>query len=74
MLKRALEQPELFAEFAGILLGDGSLSRYECKSRQGIKIQSRLKVTLDSRETDYAKYVQELLTKLFEVKSLVRFK
>ncbi|MBN2014118.1 MAG: hypothetical protein JW778_02965 [Candidatus Altiarchaeota archaeon] len=48
-----MKTPELdsdFAEFVGILLGDGSIGRYECQAGSKIKIQHRIKVTGDAEE------------------------
>jgi hypothetical protein len=64
----------LFAEFTGILLGDGSLSVYKSIVNGKTKFQHRLKVTLDSREQEYTKYVANLLEKLFFLRPLIRFK
>ena len=64
----------LFAEFAGVLLGDGSLSIYKSIVNGKTKFQHRLKVTLDSREQEYMRYVANLLEKLFFLRPLIRFK
>jgi hypothetical protein len=54
-----LTMNEELAEFAGILLGDGSINIYP-------KINHyRLKITLNSNEDKYANYVQSLFFKLF---------
>ena len=55
-----------FAEFAGILLGDGHMARYQITRPDGrIQIKNTVKVTLDSREKQYAHYVKDLMTDLF---------
>ncbi len=55
-----------FAEFAGILLGDGHMARYQIRRPDNrIQIKNTVKVTLDSREKQYAHYVKDLMTKLF---------
>lgn len=61
IISRARANPEKFAELVGIILGDGSLSKYS-------KINHyRLKVTLDSRESEYIQYVMNLLYDLFDI-------
>ena len=56
-----------FAEFIGILLGDGSIGVYGS--------QNRIKVSLNSiDELDYADYVKNKFIELFDVKPLLRFK
>ena len=51
-----------FAEFVGIMLGDGCLS------------PNRIQITLDSRNTSYINYVSNLLCKLFEVNVVQSFR
>ncbi len=53
-----------FAEFAGILLGDGSIGIYPTKATNRIKMLYTVKVTLDSREVQYGKYVAQLFMRL----------
>ena len=61
-----LEDPR-FAEFVGIMLGDGSIGRYKCKFKKGIKIQHQVKITLDSRNKEYIHYVKNLVKYLFDI-------
>lgn len=57
-----------FAEFIGIVLGDGSLGIYRCKSGDKIKTQHRLQITLNSvDDREYIIYVMNLITELFGV-------
>ena len=61
-----------WAEFAGILLGDGMLGIYHTQATNRIKIVYRIKVTLDSREVQYGEYVQKLMTTLFGKEPKIR--
>lgn len=74
-----MKTPELdsdLAEFVGVLLGDGSIGRYECHAGKKIKIQHRVKVTGDAREDlpYFTDFLFPLMTKLFGKKPLLRFK
>lgn len=71
--------PELdydLAEFVGVLLGDGSIGRYECRAGDKIKIQHRVKVTGDAEEDlpYFKKFLFPLMKKLFGKEPLLRFK
>jgi hypothetical protein len=56
-----------FAEFIGILLGDGSISIYKKINHQ------RIKISLDSNvDKDYSKYVSKLITSLFNEKPIIK--
>ena len=56
------------AEFIGIILGDGSLGIYKCKSNGKIKIQYKLQITCHSiDDLEYLNYVKSLFKKLFGV-------
>ncbi len=69
-----LKDPKL-AEFVGILLGDGSLGIYECKSNGKIKLQYRVKVTLNSiDDKEYVQYVERLIFQLFGLMPIKKFK
>jgi len=57
-----------FAEFVGILLGDGSLSKYVKSNHY------RLQITLDSREKEYIKYISRLIRELFKMNPIVKFR
>jgi len=64
------------AELTGILLGDGSIGKYQSKVNGKIKTQYRVKVTGDaSDDFDYfVKIVAPLMTRVFHVEPKVRFK
>lgn len=64
------------AEFVGVLLGDGSISRYECHAGKKIKIQHRVKITGNAEEDlPYFKdFLFPLMTRLFGKEPLLRFK
>lgn len=58
-----------FAEFIGILLGDGSIGIYECKAGNKIKTQHRVQITLNSvDDRQYIEYVKKLIAELFGIK------
>ncbi len=59
-------------EFAGILLGDGQLSIYRTHAKEKIKFMHFVKITLDSREEQYAQYIKNLMTDLFGRSPLIR--
>ena len=61
------ENPK-FAEFIGILLGDGSIGIYKCKAGNKIKTQHKLQITLNSiDDREYVQYVKSLITDLFGI-------
>jgi len=53
-----------FAEFVGILLGDGSLGRYGS--------QYRIKITTNANEKEYHSHILQLIENLFGIKALKR--
>lgn len=53
------------AEFIGILLGDGSITR---------KYQNRVQITLNKNELQYAKYIVRLIKNLFDVEPSIKFR
>lgn len=55
---------EQLAEFVGIMLGDGHIGIYNTKFKDKIKVHRTLKVTLDSRNKEYASYVSQLLSEV----------
>ena len=70
MKKPELQNPKL-AELAGILLGDGSIAQYQCKTGKGkTNTQYRTKITLSSLEDSYSEYVEELFLNLFGVEAV----
>ena len=61
------------AELIGILLGDGCIGVYKTRAGNKIKIQHRVKITLDSNvDSEYAEYVKTLLDSILNVNSLIR--
>lgn len=67
-----MDYPDLeakaLAEFVGILLGDGSIGKYECKRGDGtVSVQHCVKVTLSSEEVEYIGYVNSLYQELFGI-------
>ena len=67
-MKRPNLRSEELAEFVGIMLGDGSIGRYQCDRGDGGKsIQHCVKVTLSSNEPDYAGYVEKMFSELFSI-------
>ena len=57
-----------FAEFLGILIGDGSIGIYKCKAYNKIKTQYKLQITLNSIDDKvYIQYVKDLITDLFGI-------
>jgi hypothetical protein len=61
-----------FAELAEILLGDGCLNIYRSHAGDKIKVKHQIKVTLDSRERQYAQYVQDLIARVLGKMPLLR--
>ncbi|MBD3303595.1 hypothetical protein GF343_00455 [Candidatus Woesearchaeota archaeon] len=68
IIANCLNNLENFAEFIGILLGDGSLSRYKSNNSQ------RMKITLDSREKEYSRHICNLIHMLFYIKPEVLYR
>jgi len=65
--------PEL-AEFVGIMLGDGCLGMYKCSSDRQVRIQYRVKITVNV--VDDIRYVETrvcpLIRYLFHIQPLIR--
>jgi len=57
------------AEFVGILLGDGSISK-----RTNNKGQNRIKISFDSREKQYIGYVSDLVENIFGLKPILKYR
>ncbi len=56
------------AELVGIILGDGSIGIYKCKSKNKIKIQHKLQITCHSEDDiEYLHYIKNIFKKLFGV-------
>ena len=62
-----MNKQEETSEFIGIMLGDGSIGIYDTKAGDKIKKHWVLKVTLDSRNKSYIKYVFNLMKKVLDV-------
>jgi len=62
------------AEFIGIMLGDGSIGIYDTKADNKIKKHRVVKVSLDSRNKDYANYVFNLMKDVLEVEPRIHLK
>ncbi len=62
------------AEFIGIMLGDGCMGIYDSRDGKRTKTQYQVKVTLDSRERDFSKYVLNLMKLLFQIEPRVSYK
>lgn len=69
-----MAKQEEIAEFIGIMLGDGCIGVYDCKSNGKTKKQYQLKVTLDSRNKQYTEYVFNLMDIVLGVKPVIYFK
>lgn len=65
---------ESLAEFIGIMLGDGNIGRYNTRADDRIKVQHRIKVTLDSRNLEYIGYVYNMFKKVLNVEPRIYFK
>ncbi len=65
---------ERVAEFIGIMLGDGSIGIYNTKAKNKIKKHRVVKITLDSRNTQYIDYVVSLMKDVLNVEPKVYFK
>jgi len=62
-----LENSDL-AEFVGLMLGDGSIAKYECKTGDGsTNIQRCVKLTISSNEERFCDYLFGLFEQLFDV-------
>lgn len=62
------------AEFIGIMLGDGHIGIYDFFSLGKKRRLHQLKVTLDSRNTQYIYYVAGLLKKIFNLEPKIYFR
>ncbi len=57
------------AEFVGILLGDGSIGIYKCKSSEGEKLQYKLQISTNSiDDIEYISYLESIIEDLFGIK------
>ena len=64
-----LKIDENLAELVGIILGDGSLNIYRSDK---YSTYYRLKITLDSRETDYIDYVSSLISTVLNTSPIIK--
>ncbi len=63
------------AEFVGILLGDGCIGVYPCKSSRGVRPQYRIKISLDAVvDASYISYVGDLIKDLFNICPVIRYR
>lgn len=72
--KRDIGMEKEVAEFVGIMLGDGNLAIYNCKSGNKIKKQHRIRISLDSRNKEYIHYVSDLMKKVLDVEPRISYK
>lgn len=57
----------LFAEFIGVILGDGMIGKYECDRVDGTKsVQHCVKVTFSSGEKQYCDYIENMFEQFFD--------
>lgn len=68
-----LNDPKL-AEFVGIMLGDGSIGIYKCNAPNRITTMHQMKISIDSRETDYINYLVQMFDYLFGFKPRINYK
>ncbi|MBU3912905.1 MAG: hypothetical protein KKB21_04910 [Nanoarchaeota archaeon] len=69
-----MEKEDKIAEFIGIMLGDGSIGIYDFEQEGKKKRMHQLKVTLDSRNKEYAKYVAKLIENVLDEEPKIFFK
>lgn len=69
-----MEKEEKIAEFIGAMLGDGNVGIYKCKAGAKIKIQHRVKITLDSRNKQYIEHISKLMREVLETEPRIFFK
>jgi intein/homing endonuclease len=69
-----MEKEEKIAEFIGIMLGDGNIGIYDCRSNNKIRKHHQLKVTLDSRNREYIDYVFSLMMEVLGAEPSILFK
>lgn len=62
----------LFAEFVGVMLGDGMIGKYECDRGDGTSsIQHCVKITLSIDEKRYRNYIEDIFEQLFDIRPSV---
>ena len=64
----------MIAEFIGIMLGDGSIGKYNTKAGNRRKLHRTIKVTLDSKNKGYLDYVYNFFGKVLDVEPRISFK
>src|SRR3989344_5006611 len=68
-------QTEKFAEFVGVLLGDGSIGIYRCKASNKYSIQHRVKITMNSVvDLNYTDYLRDIIADMFHIEPIVKFR
>ena len=65
-----MEVNEETAELVGILLGDGSISKYQWRNQ----VQHRIQVTFHSEQIDYIHYVSDLCLKTLRNPGKIKFR
>ncbi|HLD97960.1 MAG TPA: LAGLIDADG family homing endonuclease [Candidatus Nanoarchaeia archaeon] len=69
-----MRKEKQIAEFIGVMLGDGSIGIYNTKAGNKIKKQYVVKVTLDSRNKKYIRYVSNLMKDVLNVEPKICLK
>lgn len=75
-MESSLKMSPKFAEFIGILLGDGSIGIYRCSRGNGkVSIQHKLQITCNSvDDKEYIGYIENLIELFFQVKPKKSFR
>lgn len=72
-MKRPNVYSKKFAEFVGVLLGDGSIGEYIWRRNNITKTQHRIKISTNSvADREYIKYLEKLIKDLFDIKPHVK--
>ena len=69
-----MNNKESIAEFVGIMLGDGNLGIYKSRVGNKIKLQHRVRVSLDSRNIGYTNHVVCILREVLGFEPRVSYK
>jgi len=69
-----MEKEKKIAEFIGIMLGDGNLGIYKSKVGNKIKLQYRIRISLDSRNKEYINYVVNLTKNVLNTEPKIHYK
>lgn len=66
---------EKFAEFIGVILGDGSIGIYKSKNPNRNSTQYRIKISTNSiDDIEYASYLEELIYTLFGLRACLKIR